>query len=87
MPSCLSFGNVLTRSIDIDLTTLVPALDNAASDLVGHQRDSLVQRKDLAQKTKEFRKLDDATKVTEVKGILKGKRNNTFGDSTAKNSE
>jgi homeobox protein cut-like len=31
-----------------------------------------VQRKDLAQKTKDFRKLDDATKLTEIKGLLKG---------------
>jgi homeobox protein cut-like len=31
----------------------------------------LVQRKDLAQKTKDFRKLDDAAKLSEVKGLLK----------------
>lgn len=31
-----------------------------------------MQRKDLAQKTKDFRKLDDASKVTEMKGLLKG---------------
>lgn len=56
---------------DIDLTTLIPNLDGAASDLVAHQRDALVQRKDLAQKTKDFRKLDDGAKLAEVKGILK----------------
>jgi homeobox protein cut-like len=49
----------------------VPTLDSAASDLVAHQRDSLVQRKDLAQKTKDFRKLDDASKLNEVKSLLK----------------
>lgn len=59
-------------TIDIDLTALIPNLDTAASDLVAHQRDSLVQRKDLAQKTKDFRKLDDASKLNEVKGLLKG---------------
>jgi hypothetical protein len=32
----------------------------------------LLQRKDLAQKTKEFRKLDDAAKLAEYKGLLKG---------------
>lgn len=42
-----------------------------ASDLAAHQRDSLVQRKDLAQKTKDFRKLDDAGKLAEVKSLLK----------------
>ena len=31
-----------------------------------------MQRKELAQKTKDFRKLDDATKLTEIKGLLKG---------------
>jgi homeobox protein cut-like len=49
----------------------MPAIDSAASDLVAHQRDSLVQRKDLAQKTKDFRKLDDGSKLTEIKSILK----------------
>lgn len=48
-------------------------LDNTASDIVAYQRDSTIQRKDLAQKTKDFRKLDDATKLTEIKGLLKGK--------------
>lgn len=48
-------------------------LDNAASDIVAYQRDSTVQRKELAQKTKEFRKSDDASKLTEIKGLLKGR--------------
>ncbi|KKZ65605.1 homeobox protein cut-like protein [[Emmonsia] crescens] len=55
----------------IDLASLVPKLDTTASDIIAHQRDSLVQRKDLAQKTKDFRKLDDATKLAEYKGLLK----------------
>lgn len=46
-------------------------MDNTASDIVTYQRDSAVQRKDLAQKTKDFRKLDDASKLVEVKGLLK----------------
>lgn len=50
----------------------MPELDNTASDIVVHQRDALVSRKDLAQKTKDFRKLDDASKLTEFKGLLKG---------------
>lgn len=56
---------------EIDLTSLVPTLDNTASDIVTYQRDSAVQRKDLSQKTKDFRKLDDASKLAEVKGLLK----------------
>ena len=51
---------------------MIPTLDNTASEIVQYQRDSTVQRKDLAQKTKDFRKLDDTTKLVEVKGLLKG---------------
>lgn len=57
---------------DINLTKLIPTLDTTASDLVTYQRDALVERKDLAQKTKEFRKLDDVGKLMEIKGLLKG---------------
>ena len=55
----------------IDLHNTIRKLDSAASDIVAHQRDSLIQRKDLAQKTKDFRKLDDTGKLNEYKGILK----------------
>lgn len=58
--------------VDIDLTKLVPELDNTASEIVTNQRDALVSRKDLAQKTKDFRKLDDTSKLLEWKGLLKG---------------
>jgi hypothetical protein len=59
--------------LDIDLTSLVTTLDNTASEIVTYQRDSTVQRKDLAQKTKDFRKLEDSAKLVEIKGLLKGK--------------
>ncbi|KAE8354957.1 CASP C terminal-domain-containing protein [Aspergillus coremiiformis] len=55
----------------IDLSNTIAKLDTTASDIVAQQRDALVQRKDLAQKTKDFRKLDDATKLTEYKSLLK----------------
>ncbi|KAI9155252.1 Protein CASP [Paramyrothecium foliicola] len=68
-------GNKFQHAISVwrnlDLTTLTSNLDNTASEIVAYQRDSTVQRKDLAQKTKEFRKLDDTTKLTEIKGLLK----------------
>ena len=51
---------------------MVSKLDGTASEIVTHQKDSTVQRKELAQKTKDFRKMDDATKLTEIKGLLKG---------------
>ena len=59
--------------LDIDLTKLVPELDSTATDIVAHQRDSVVARKDLAQKTKDFRKLEDAAKLVEYKSLLKCK--------------
>jgi homeobox protein cut-like len=62
----------LIAGLDVDLTNLVPALDQTASDLISHQKDSLIQRKDLAQKTKDFRKLEDAEKLQEYKSLLKG---------------
>lgn len=67
----LQLTDLMIISTDIDMTSMVTNLDNTASEIVTYQRDSTVQRKDLAQKTKDFRKLDDATKLTEVKGLLK----------------
>ncbi|EYE99094.1 CCAAT displacement transcription factor COY1 [Aspergillus ruber CBS 135680] len=55
----------------IDLASTIAKLDGTASDIVAQQRDSLVQRKDLAQKTKDFKKLDDASKLAEHKSLLK----------------
>ncbi|KAI0515399.1 CASP C terminal-domain-containing protein [Xylaria bambusicola] len=65
------FQHAISAWRNIDLSTLIQTLDNTASDIVAYQRDSTVQRKDLAQKTKDFRKLDDATKLTEYKSLLK----------------
>ncbi|KAH6840976.1 CASP C terminal-domain-containing protein [Chaetomium sp. MPI-CAGE-AT-0009] len=65
------FQNAISQWRSLDFTTLVSNLDNTASEIVAFQRDSTVQRKDLAQKTKDFRKLDDASKLTEIKGLLK----------------
>lgn len=55
----------------LDLTTLLKALDTTAEEMVNQQKESLVQRKDLAAKTKEFRKMDDAAKLAEMKDLLK----------------
>lgn len=63
----------LTWEADVDLTTLTASLDTTASEIVAYQRDSTVQRKDLAQKTKQFRKLEDASKLAEIKSLLKGR--------------
>ena len=63
---------VLSSVSEIDLSNTAPKLDGIATELVAHQRDSLAQRKDLAQKTKDFRKLDDVGKLGEYKSLLKG---------------
>ncbi|RFU35743.1 hypothetical protein B7463_g607, partial [Scytalidium lignicola] len=65
------FQKAISAWRNIDLTSMVTTLDNTASEVVAYQRDSTVQRKDLAQKTKDFRKYDDATKLVEIKGLLK----------------
>ncbi|KAH6669154.1 CASP C terminal-domain-containing protein [Plectosphaerella plurivora] len=65
------FQHAISAWRTIDYTTLVSGLDNTASEIVTYQRDSTVQRKELAQKTKDFRKLDDASKLGEIKGLLK----------------
>lgn len=49
----------------------MPQLDSTATELVGHQREALLERKEVAQKTKEFRKLEDSAKLTEYKTLLK----------------
>lgn len=67
------------------MTNMVSALDNTASEIVTYQRDSTIQRKDLAQKTKDFRKLDDATKLADIKGLLKGYQ--TFIDLISNHSK
>jgi homeobox protein cut-like len=68
-------GNKFQQAVaawrSLDLTELVSSLDTAAEELVTHQKDSLVQRKDLAQKTKDFRRLDDTGKLAEIKDLLK----------------
>ncbi|PVH86959.1 hypothetical protein DL98DRAFT_406539 [Cadophora sp. DSE1049] len=65
------FQKAISAWRNINLTTMIPSLDNTASEIVQYQRDSTVQRKDLAQKTKDFRKLDDSAKLGEIKGLLK----------------
>ncbi|KAK6601592.1 golgi membrane protein [Botrytis cinerea] len=65
------FQKAISAWRTIDLTSMIPSLDNTASEIVQYQRDSTVQRKELAQKTKDFRKLDDTNKLSEIKGLLK----------------
>ncbi|KAK7543837.1 CASP C terminal-domain-containing protein [Phyllosticta citricarpa] len=70
-----NFQKAIAAWRNVNLAGLMPTLDTAAAELVEHQRDALTQRKDLAQKTKDFRKLDEASKLTEIKGLLKAYQN------------
>ncbi|TKA34545.1 hypothetical protein B0A54_13600 [Friedmanniomyces endolithicus] len=65
------FQQAIAAWRSLDFSHLISTLDTTASDLVAHQHDSLVQRKELAQKTKDFRKLDDGSKLGEIKDLLK----------------
>lgn len=67
----LQLVTVPDENTDIDLSTLQKTLDNAANDIVVSQRDGLIERKELASKTKEFRKLDEEGRANEWKGLLK----------------
>lgn len=53
------------------MASTIAKLDATATDLVEQQRDALVHRKELAQKTKDFKKLEDNSKLSEYKGLLK----------------
>ena len=46
-------------------------LDVTAADIVTHQKDAVLERKEVAQRTKDFRKLDDTEKLSEYKTLLK----------------
>ncbi|EXJ66242.1 homeobox protein cut-like protein [Cladophialophora psammophila CBS 110553] len=65
------FQKAIAAWRNIDLSSLMSQLDSTASEIVAQQRDALLERKELAQKTKDFRKLEDTAKLTEYKSLLK----------------
>lgn len=65
------FQKAISAWRNFDLTSLLPSLDSTASEIIQYQRDCTVQRKELSQRTKEFRKLDDSAKLVEIKALLK----------------
>ncbi|OQO05919.1 hypothetical protein B0A48_10015 [Cryoendolithus antarcticus] len=70
-PKPSTFQTAVSAWRTLSLSTLLPTLDTAAQSLQTHQRTALLQRKDLAQRTKDFRKLPDEAKLTEFKDLLK----------------
>lgn len=69
------FRKAITAWKNVGLSRLIPQLDQSAAEIVEGQKEAVVQRKDLAQKTKDFRKLEDANKLTEIKTLLRAYQN------------
>ncbi|KAG6920313.1 hypothetical protein DXG01_005082 [Tephrocybe rancida] len=65
------FSGALTTWRDINLSELQKTLDIQGIELVDNQKESVVGRKALADKTKEFKKLPDVEKPNAFKGLLK----------------
>ncbi|ESK96561.1 golgi membrane protein [Moniliophthora roreri MCA 2997] len=65
------FSGALATWRDINLTELQKTLDAQGIELVDNQKESVVGRKALADKTKEFKKIPDDEKLTAFKGLLK----------------
>jgi homeobox protein cut-like len=65
------FGGALSTWKDINLTELQKSLDAQGLELVENQKESMVGRKALAEKTREFKKIPDEEKLSAFKGLLK----------------
>ncbi|KAL6452558.1 LOW QUALITY PROTEIN: COY1 Protein CASP [Candida maltosa Xu316] len=65
------FGNALQTWVEIDLPSLQKKLDEQGIELKEDQKASLLSRKNLASKTKEFKKLEDTEKLNQFQKLLK----------------
>lgn len=70
-PKSNTFQTALQTWTEIDLSTLQKKLDDQGIELKDEQKQSLLSRKTLASKTKEFKKLPDDSKLVEFKSLLK----------------
>ncbi|KAI0823762.1 CASP C terminal-domain-containing protein [Trametes gibbosa] len=66
-----NFSGALTTWKDINLAELQKTLDGQGIELVENQKESVVGRKALADRTKEFRKIPDDEKLSAFKTLLK----------------
>ncbi|BFZ61164.1 hypothetical protein YB2330_002223 [Saitoella coloradoensis] len=66
-----TFNAALSIWRDIALSSLQKTLDEQGLEIIDAQKESVASRKEIATKTKEFRKLPDDEKLLEVKGLLK----------------
>ncbi|KAH9929496.1 CASP C terminal-domain-containing protein [Epithele typhae] len=80
-----NFSGALATWKDINLSELQKTLDAQGIELVENQKESVVGRKALADRTKEFKKMSDEEKLTAYKGLLKAYQ--TEIDSLTKRSK
>ncbi|OBZ67168.1 Protein CASP [Grifola frondosa] len=71
MTSEQNFSGALSTWKDINLSELQKTLDAQGIELVENQKESVVGRKGLADRTKEFKKIPDEDKLTAFKTLLK----------------
>lgn len=65
------FSRALQVWGEIDLPQLQQQLDQQGSEIKQAQKTALVLRKELAARTKAFKRMEDADKLVEMKGLLK----------------
>ncbi|KJA20707.1 hypothetical protein HYPSUDRAFT_1090310 [Hypholoma sublateritium FD-334 SS-4] len=66
-----NFSAALATWKDVNLSELQKTLDKQGIELVDNQKENVVGRKALAEKTKEFKKIPDEEKLDAFKGLLK----------------
>ncbi|KAJ2843220.1 hypothetical protein GGI22_007285, partial [Coemansia erecta] len=59
----------------LQLTTLLQELDETSLEIIDNQKMSLQERRKLAERTKEFRMLDDSEKLADFKPLLRAYQN------------
>ncbi|KAG8907946.1 hypothetical protein FRB99_001454 [Tulasnella sp. 403] len=66
-----NFSDALASWKDINLSELQKTMDTQGLELVENQKESMMGRKGLADKTKEFKKIPEEQKANEFKTLLK----------------
>ncbi|KAG1778275.1 hypothetical protein EV702DRAFT_1196281 [Suillus placidus] len=67
-----NFSGALATWKDIKLQELQKTLDTQGIEIIDNQKESVLGRKQLADRTKEFKKIPDDEKLNSFKGLLKG---------------
>lgn len=65
------FEQAIKAWSEIGLSNLQRGMDDTGVEILENQKASVLTRKELATRTKAFRKVDDETKLGEIKGLLK----------------